>query len=262
MTEAQKMPYIATTLVASRILAFAPHPDDEIFGCGGALALLCDNNAKALIQVCTDGSLGGIQQGEIGLVEGRKIESNRALESLQINGRASLNFWDFADRSLAQEPTLTEAIRSAVSGFKPDLVFAPSLMEVHPDHLAVAIAVFECWQTATIGQSFELCMYEIGRPVETNCLVDISSVSDRKRRAMECFKSQLAERDYLHVIEGLNRYRSYTLGNHVAAAEAFFRLPKAAPLLSGRSVGSFSHLSKLLPPSMRAVLHDLDATIA
>lgn len=258
MSEASKMPYEDTQLVASRVLVFAPHPDDEIFGSGGALALLCDANAVCQIQVCSDGALGGIQQGGLDLTECRKLESQRALAALQIETRASLNFWNFADRSLAQEPKLPAAIDAALAQFRPDLVFAPSLMEVHPDHLAVAINVFECWQSAHHDRSFELCMYEIGRPIETNCLVDISTVLARKRKAMQCFESQLAERDYLSVIEGLNRYRSYTLGNRVVAAEAFFHLPKSSLIASNRSMRSLSHLTKLLPASMRSALAELD----
>lgn len=258
MSEAEKMPYRDTRLSASRVLVFAPHPDDEIFGCGGVLALLSDEGSICHIQVCSDGALGGIQQGGLEMIECRKLESQRALVALQVETTATLNFWNFTDRNLSQEPKLPEAIDAALAQFKPDLVFAPSLMEVHPDHLAVAINIFERWQLASDDHSFELCMYEIGRPIETNCLVDISTVITRKRKAMQCFESQLAERDYLSVIEGLNRYRSYTLGSRVIAAEAFFHLPKNSGLRSPRANSSISHLTKLLPASMRHVLAELD----
>jgi len=257
MSESEKMPYKATKLIGARVLVFAPHPDDEIFGCGGALALLCDQNAAVEIHICSDGALGGIQQGGLDLAQCRRLESQKALAALEIETKASLNFWNFADRGLAQEARLPQAIRVALSRFNPDLVFAPSLMEAHPDHLAVAIAVFECWQSAPKDHSYELYMYEIGRPVEANCLVDISAVMNRKRKAMQSFESQLAERDYLGVIEGLNRYRSYTLGGGVVAAEAFFSLPKSSLIPPGRSVGSVAHLTKLLPASMRNELADL-----
>lgn len=255
------MPYSATKLSATRFLVLAPHPDDEIFGCGGALATLCDAKARGVIQICTDGSLGGIAKDGKTLVELRRLESQRALIALGAERMATLAFWDFADRSLSAEPRLAEAIRSAIFSFQPELVFAPSLMEVHPDHFAVAIAAYECWQTAPEAQSFELLMYEIGRPIEANCLVDISTVFERKRKAMQCFESQLAERDYIDVIEGLNRYRSYTLGREVTAAEAYFRLPKPSLAPTTRSVGTFSQLTGLLPVSMRHVLQDLDAGI-
>ena len=258
MTEAKKMPYSDTRLLASRVLVFAPHPDDEIFGCGGALAKLCDGNIVCQIHICTDGSLGGVQQGSLGLIESRRLESQRAIAALQIASKASLHFWQFADRSLEQEPKLLQAISHSLARFKPDLVFAPSLMEVHPDHLAVAAAVFACWRSAQEDQSFDLCMYEIGRPIETNCLVDISSVIERKRQAMQCFESQLAERDYLGVIEGLNRYRSYTLGNHVIAAEAFFFLSKSSVPPPNQCHQGVDHLATLLPASMRSALEGLD----
>ena len=256
MSEAEKMPYSATTLLAARLMVLAPHPDDEIFACGGALALLCDHGASGQIHVFTDGALGGISSDEEPLTEKRQQESQRAQSALQTDEKTNLIFWGFPDRSLSKQADLGKQVRDAINAFHPDLVFAPSLMEVHPDHLALAIEAFTCWSSIPVDRTFDLLMYEIGRPLEANCLVDITSVIHRKRLAMQCFDTQLADRDYLGVVEGLNRYRSYTLGNLVHAAEGYFRLLGSSRSWDPTSATGDSEALKLLPASMRGVLED------
>ena len=75
---------------ASSVLVLAPHPDDEIFGCGGLLALYRQKAAKIHVQVVTDGA-GYLRSPEREqIVEIRKAETNQALALLDISqiGRA------------------------------------------------------------------------------------------------------------------------------------------------------------------------------
>jgi LmbE family N-acetylglucosaminyl deacetylase len=51
------IPYQTSKLPqAQRVLVLAPHPDDEIFGCGGALALYVQLGAQVDVVVVTDGT--------------------------------------------------------------------------------------------------------------------------------------------------------------------------------------------------------------
>ena len=43
-------------LTGQRFLVLAPHPDDEVFGCGGTLARLCARGAFVQAVVFTDGA--------------------------------------------------------------------------------------------------------------------------------------------------------------------------------------------------------------
>ena len=81
--------------------------------------------------------------------------------------------------------------------------------QLHPDHRAVAAAVSDvCTGRATTLRRFA---YEIWAPLHPTHVVDIGSVWDRKRTAIEQYRSQLAYNDYLHKISGLNAYRSLHL---------------------------------------------------
>jgi glycosyltransferase involved in cell wall biosynthesis len=60
--------------------------------------------------------------------------------------------------------------------------------------------------------------------------VDITPVVEQKKSAIQCFRSQLEENDYLSKILGLNRYRAYFLPAGVQCAEAFWvASPTATP---------------------------------
>src|SRR5512132_2470571 len=123
--ERELVPYEASTFVASRVVVFAPHPDDEVLGCGGALADLLDRGAHLDVVLVTDGAAGAREEGERGKIATiRMEESRRALDCL---GGWTLHAGAFPDRSLGSR-------REEVEGFiakwlleaVPDLVFVPS----------------------------------------------------------------------------------------------------------------------------------------
>ena len=75
-------------------------------------------------------------------------------------------------------------------------------------------------RAARSGYGGEVCCYEVWTSLWPNAAVDISSVVDVKREAINCYASQVA---YLHYVEGalgLNRFRGLKL--EVPYAEAFF----------------------------------------
>ena len=53
------LPYHASPLPeASAVVVFAPHPDDEVFGCGGALALHARAGVSVHVVLLTEGEAG------------------------------------------------------------------------------------------------------------------------------------------------------------------------------------------------------------
>jgi len=201
---------------ACSVLVFSAHADDEIFGCGGALIRHANAKTPISVVVVTDGAYGaeGTQRSQ--LMALRAAESRAAA---QLVGISALEFWQFRDRELEYGDALVSRVIEAIRSHAPDLVYAPSLHEVHPDHCALSMAVVEA--VRRIGMSIRLALYEVGAPLRPNLLVDISTVREQKRAAMLCFASQTDARPYPDLIEALNRYRSYTLPSGVTAAEAF-----------------------------------------
>src|SRR5688572_8634966 len=91
LSEAEAIPYEPAALRGERLLVLAPHPDDEVIGCGGLLAQHLQERRSVRIVVATDGAAGGATQE-------REDETRRGLEV--IGGDADLHFLGLPDRQL------------------------------------------------------------------------------------------------------------------------------------------------------------------
>lgn len=241
--ENQLLSRIATRLpVARHAVVFAPHPDDEVFGCGGALALLRARKIPVSLIIVTDGAVGG--DNALGnLTQIRSQESREAAVRL---GVSEPLFWSYADRGLVYGEELIEKVAGTISRLHADLIFLPSPTELHPDHQTLALAGAEALRR--LGGERRAAFYEINQPLpDPNLLLDITPVFAQKQAAMACFSSQLAEQPYDQRITGLNRFRSYFLGHGAEVAEAFMLLEANGiqPGLASLFDGPLAHRRKL-----------------
>lgn len=213
----------------AKVIVLAPHMDDEVLGCGGTIARHAIAGADVQVIFLTDGRRGGggmkspdgsaISAHEV--VSIRKAEARRAA---QVLGVAALAFLDAEDSRLSSDTHVGMRLREILVRERPDIVYLPFFMEAHPDHRAANTVL----RSATLGTSlqFECRGYEVWTPLVANSLVRIDETIAAKRQAMECYRSQLAETDYLRCINGLNAYRAMSFGTDTAQfAEAFHALP-------------------------------------
>ena len=215
--EEQFIPHRIVNLIeGERILVLAPHPDDEIFGCGGALMHYVAAGKEVRVVIVTDGGYGVDATLRSQYVAQRQEESRQASK---IIGCGEPQFLGHPDHGLSYSESLVQELQEIIERCRSDLVFAPSLMEIHPDHRALAMSTIEA--VRRLGTGVRLALYEVGAPGRPNTLVDITSVQTRKQAAMRCFGSQLLrQRHDLHM-ESLNKYRTYALPGTVEAVEAF-----------------------------------------
>ncbi len=223
--ERELIPYEASRFSARRAVVLAPHADDEVFGCGGAIAALREDGAEVRVLVVSDGAgdePDPARRKEIARV--RLAESGAALSHL---GGAPVEGGGFPDRGLGDRvEEIAVWIEACVSSFAPDLVLLPSPVEIHPDHRAVA----EAFHAACRGprgaalRAATLAFFEISQPIRPNFLLDATRYVEAKDRAMEAYASQLGGHDYPAFVRGLNSYRRMTLPRAVAAAEGYFVL--------------------------------------
>lgn len=217
-------PYHALRMLPARsALVFAPHPDDEVLGCGGLVAAWLDAGVPVRVVVLSDGGQGGDAVT-------REQESLAAAQVLAAGKTpATLKFWRLPDRGLLADAALVERMRDCIAASGADCVLAPSLYEVHPDHRSVALAAAQGFAAVFADDSAaQLAFYEVGQPLPATALVDITPLLARKQAAIACFGSQLAQQAYGDQLLALNRYRSYTLGPAVTHAEAYQVLPAHA----------------------------------
>jgi len=211
--EADYYPLNALNIGSVRgVVCLAPHPDDEVIGCGGLLSLVAHHEIDLLTIVMT----GGQAQAETGV--DRAQESREAASVL---GITRPEFWGYQDRALSATPELVGRIEAVLRDRKPTHLLAPALSEPHPDHQGLALAA--CRAAVQSGlEDLTLVFYEVGAPMVPNMRVDISAVAERKWQAVRCFASQQAVHPYLQIAQAMARLRAHGLSNEVVAAEAFY----------------------------------------
>ena len=215
------IPYQTAQLpAAQKVWVLAPHPDDEVFGCAGAALSYAAQKAQVHVTVVSSGTGYTHDDSATHIQSTREAETNSAL---QLMGLGPAHFMQLPDRGLNQCADLPRKLFLEMQEHRFDVVLAPSLDEVHPDHLAVTRALFAALEQikAEGGALPWVVQYEVGAPLKPNLLLDMTTLWPRKLKAMQCFKSQQLAQDYAKHIEALNTFRTYSLPNTVSHAEAY-----------------------------------------
>lgn len=220
-TESTLVPTAPSPLPPARnALVFAPHADDEVLGCGATLHRLTKAGASIHVAILTDGALGG----PAGSDDLAMVRQQEAIAAAKVLGYGPPEFWGLPDRSIRVQEPLIEKMMQTINDSQPELIFTPALSENHPDHQATSLATIEALRRLVRSgyKTAQLLLYEVSSPLSPNMLIDISAEESIKRHAIQCFASQLAHQPYDEQIAGLNRFRSYSTGNQIRAAEAFY----------------------------------------
>ena len=212
------IPFHASPLPKGPWLVFAPHADDETFGMGGSLLKAKKEEIETHLVVLTDGSLGGDAEN---LVQIRSGEVKLAAELL---GLKSLQCWSELDRSLDLTEQVLEKVVRAILDLLPATVFFPGPLEIHPDHRATALLVWNALKRVREKNlSPEPISYEIGVQNPINLLIDITDQSVEKQGVMEVYASQNQENNYPELVIALDKGRTFSLPKEIKYAEGFFR---------------------------------------
>ncbi len=205
-----------------KVLVFAPHPDDEVLGCGGTLALLRQKECAIKVIFVTDGAGAGSLNADAPM-----IRRKEAAESLSILGINDMEFLDEPDGGFRNSSNFETKIDTLLNKFNPDWLFLPSVLDYHRDHVAIGHAVLNCWHRwKSPSRAF---IYEIWTPLPATRVVDITSVINLKKHAISCYALPLSHCNYLSAIIGLASYRGLFLPKQVGEnyAEAFVEAEKS-----------------------------------
>lgn len=217
------------TLPRGAVLAFAPHPDDEIAGPGGALCLHRRQDDPVRVIVATDGEAGDPdgrhESGAFG--DTRRGETRQGLAEIGVH---DVHFWGFPDGHVLNEGDLSVGLDKAVAALetsKPDVVYLPWALEGHPDHHALHHIVIRALdQTGFGGLALG---YEVWNAMLPDVVLDVTDAMPAKLAAMGRYTSQLAYARFDNCVTGLNMYRSLVHGAGRGHWEAYQILRGALP---------------------------------
>ena len=211
------------------VLVIAPHPDDEILGCGGTIAKHAAAGDAVYVAIVTKGCEPLFSSEQVRQV---REECRRADEYL---GVKETLFLDFPASMMETVPRykLNDAIISVVQRLKPDCVYIPHRGDMQLDHKmtvdAAMVALRPKYQHVVQKIYAYETLSETGWDMAntTNEFIptaycNIELYLEKKIEAMRIFNSQLSDfpnARSLEAIRALALYRGATM--NLGAAEAF-----------------------------------------
>jgi LmbE family N-acetylglucosaminyl deacetylase len=184
----------------SSAVVVAAHPDDEVLGVGGTMAILAAAGARLRLIAVTDGEAShpGADPAAIGRT--RTAESAVALGLLGVREAEVLRL-GLADTAVtAHQDELAGLLRELCAGF--EVCLAPWEGDAHADHEAAGRAAR---QAGLVGGwtvlSYPVWMWHWAKPADRRvswsraCRVPLpADVAARKQAAIRAFASQLTDR--------------------------------------------------------------------
>jgi LmbE family N-acetylglucosaminyl deacetylase len=205
------------------MLVVAPHQDDEIIGCGGAM-LLQVRAGRAVHVVFTQD--GGDEHAEDGRTRGEQvgIREDEARAVANAMGIGEPTFLRKVHLSGEEEVSLAEELRQEIDRTEADVVCTPFILDYNLHHQRTNFALARA--LSGTKRHVRVMGYEVWGLTVPNVVVCIDAVADEKSRLLSMYPSQMSGKDYVHAVKGLNMYHSLHFGaGDCRYAERFFEIP-------------------------------------
>lgn len=213
------------------ILIIAPHPDDELLGCGGTLLKLKSEGHKIGTLIMTRASaLSGWDEDRIIKREEEILDVSSNLGVAE-NNLYRLNY----ETSRLDEVPLGELVNSiseVIKDFCPNLLLIPHLSDAHSDHRITINAAISSSKWFRNNNLYRILSYETpsetgfnlnkSNPFNPNVFYDITNFLQEKMNLLKIYESELGKFPFprsLEAVEVLARYRGTHSGYE--ASEAF-----------------------------------------
>lgn len=219
--------------MSTRIAAIFAHPDDEVLGCGGSLALHAAQGHEVSTLLLATG-LAARQMLSEGDLQELRDQARRAADRL---GVRQVSFADFPDNAMDSVP-LIEIVRTVetfVAETAPEIVYTHHGGDLNVDHRQTHAAVLTALRPlpgrgpisilgCEINSSTEWAVPPLA-PFVPSEFQDIGGALDAKLEALACYSGELRDWPHPRSLEGvraLARWRGTQAG--LEAAEAFMTL--------------------------------------
>ena len=217
--------------MSRHILIVSAHPDDMEIGMGGTVAKLVAERAEITSLIVTD---GGRASNPFGWTEQRMAEVRRAeaLRAAEVLGVKDVIFCDQPD---AADEVDVESVRrklvEILTSLKPTEVYTlHGELDRHPGHRQAGRLVRESVVESGLTPSGGIWAYEVWGPfAKWDRLEYIDAYVEKKKLAIEEYRSQVEPIPYGDGVIGLNRWRAVFADPMEAApagtyAEVFLRM--------------------------------------
>ncbi len=203
---------------AQNVLILSPHFDDESIGCGGTISRHVDSGDRVTVLFMTDGREGCPEEENRNLASAiRKSEAEAAADVLGVD---RLEFLDEPETMLMVGARLLKKMEKMIDETDPDVVYLPSFLDNHIDHVELNRILYAALKGTSTSP--EIRLFGLWTVIPPNLIVDITAAIDRKIEAVNKYRSQIVQVDYLSATLALNRYWSVRYGDKRGYLEVFY----------------------------------------
>jgi N-acetylglucosamine malate deacetylase 1 len=189
------------------ILIIAPHPDDEVLGCGGLIHRAKNEGASVYVIFLTVGTTRDFSKKGLSTQQERISELKNAASYLNLDGyriafKGSKHHLKLD--SIPQKEIVDHIERGnhiSLEGLRPDIVMVPPINDYNQDHRAAAHAAI----TATRPQP---PVYKHFQPLVLTYEIPSSAWSTSETRAEQNFYVKLSQKDLNAKTTALLCYKS------------------------------------------------------
>ncbi len=212
-----------------KILVIAAHPDDELLGCGGVVALHAKNGDDVTSVIVCEGD--SLRYGDLS-----KTHQNQIYEAAKVLGVSDVRSLKFPDQKL-ETIVLTDLIQpllDIIREVKPQIVYCQYGGDVNRDHKILFEAILVATRPTelfieTVYAFDTVSSTEWGYPRSfiPDTWIDISSTIDVKLEAFSKYETELREFPHPRSLDAL-KYKAIASGNQclMKSAECFMTIRK------------------------------------
>lgn len=207
------------------VLVLAPHPDDELIGCGGTLARLIAAGAQVTVVHATDGSeAASLWHADPAIRRTVRLDEARRVGAFM--GFHALEFWKEDNAAFRERDARVDGLRDMLDRLRPTLVFAPFVTDVHEDHRVLSRMLARAIGDARgLPETCRVLNYQVWSLVPPNLYCDITGEAKRQEEALWMYETAMKVDDYVHFCEDRNFYDAITLTGRTGFVEAFYAIP-------------------------------------
>lgn len=221
--------------MSNSVVVVAAHADDEVLGCGGAIARYVEEGRPVHVLILGDGvSSRANLESPIDLKR-LELRNNAAQIANDILGSTSLKQLGLPDNRMDKLDLLdvVKIIEGFINEHQPKTIFTHHAGDVNIDHRVVHDAVISACRPQPSYPIDELLFFEVASSTEwrppssglmfnPNYFINISSSVEKKLQALAAYSEELRAFPHPRSIEAVEaqvRWRGATVGFN--AAEAF-----------------------------------------
>ncbi|MBR9678774.1 MAG: PIG-L family deacetylase [Nanoarchaeota archaeon] len=187
-----------------KILVVAPHPDDEIFGCGGTIKKLSKQNHITCIYMTSGGPT--LQKMEYPSPEIIEKEALKASEIIGINKTIFVKLENSKITFKKNDKKTMKKINKIIIEIKPNIIILPAFLENHLDHSATTQLIINSYL-----ENYEAWFYGVHTPISLPThIIDITKQINVKMNALQAYKKTLLKDPMPKAIISLNNYYGLT----------------------------------------------------